>query len=82
MIELREQDGERIVELARLWYRSLLTNLKEYRRKQYHHCLGFRSNAIIHNVPRVVETYPITEHVNPTRRMRTYNSCSSVNVLC
>ena len=58
MIELREQDGERIVELAHLWYREVfLPNLKEYRRKQYHHCLGISLERYhIHNIPRVVET--------------------------
>lgn len=58
MIELREQDGERIVEIAHLWYREIfLPNLKEYRRKQYHHCLGVSLERYhIHNIPRVVET--------------------------
>jgi len=58
MVELREQDGEQLVEIAHLWYREIfLPNLKEFRRKQYHHCLGVSlERHHIHNIPRVVET--------------------------
>ena len=58
MIELREQDGERVVEIAHLWYREIfLPNLKEERRKLYHRFLGISLERYhIHNIPRVVET--------------------------
>ena len=58
MVELREHDGEYIVEIAHLWYREIfLPNLKEHRKQQYHHCLGIAlERHHLHNIPRVVET--------------------------
>ncbi len=58
MVEIREHDGEHIVEIAHLWYREVfLPNLKESRRQRYHHCLGIAlERHHLHNIPRVVET--------------------------
>ena len=87
MIELREQDGERIVELAHLWYREVfLPNLRNTVITNIIIAWGFRSNAITFIIfPEWLKLYPITlNKPNPTeKRMRTCSNqpTSSVNVL-
>ena len=88
MIELREQDGERMVEIAHLWYREIfLPNLKEYRRKQHHHCLGVSLERYhIHKLSRALlkHFHTTLNMLNLTaKRMHTYGNLpiNSDNVL-
>lgn len=58
MVQIIEEDGVRIVEIAHLWYQEIfLPKLKDSRRIQYHKCLGLSLERYhIHNINRVVET--------------------------